>query len=151
MTDRPPRKHIPMAVKRAVFTRQGGICLCGCKTPIWMEIVVNGKKKLKCNVIWDHSPAIRIRDISDDGLDYVPHQLDPNYLVARCPESNRRKTTGNGATTAGADAGLIKKERHREKRAAGMSRKSSKWGSRSFPKRKSIWAKRPMQKRKLRT
>lgn len=105
MRERPARTHIPIATKRAVFERQDGICQCGCKTEIW-----TGRK---CNVEWDHMPALRLRNINRDGTDYDPPQNDPRYLVARCKDSHAIKTRGAGATTAGTDIGAIKKERRR--------------------------------------
>lgn len=115
--DRPARKHIPMAVKRQVSIRQNGVCKCGCGTPIF-----GGK------IHWDHEPALRLRDISPDGTDYVPHQNDPAYLDALCIPAHKAKTNGFG-TTAGCDTGKIKKERKRNKP----------------PKVKKRWASRPMQ------
>lgn len=105
MRTRPPRAHMPIAVKRAVAERQGGICLCGCNTPIWTS--------KKCNVEWDHAPSIRLRDLNRKGDDYIPKQNDPDYIVARCKASHRIKTSGRGATTAFSDIGAIKKERRR--------------------------------------
>lgn len=108
-TDRPKRLHIPIAVKREVAKRQAGICQCGCNTPIWNETG-------KCLVQWDHDPALRIRDINRRGTDYIPPQLDPAHIVARCPVSHHKKTRGTGATTAGTDVGAIKKLRKRERK-----------------------------------
>lgn len=137
--DRPARRAIPIGSKREVAARQGGICECGCDTPIW-----TGKK---CNIEWDHDPALRLRNINADGTDYDPPQHDPDYIVARCEASHDRKTHGTGATTAGTDAGKIKKERRRAK-----PKKRHKWAARKmqsanrFPKKGS----RPMTRRKSR-
>lgn len=103
---RPKRKYIPLAVKRAVGNRQHWVCKCGCGT----EIAV-GK------VHWDHEPALRLRDISPDGSDYIPPQNDPDYLDALCPVAHRAKTSGTGASTAGTDVGKIAKERRRDRPA----------------------------------
>lgn len=100
--DRPKRKYIPLAVKRAVANRQHWVCKCGCGTEI-----VHRK------VHWDHEPALRLRDIAADGSDYLPPQNDPDYLDALCPEAHHAKTHGTGASTAGTDIGKIKKERKR--------------------------------------
>lgn len=119
---RPKRKAVCMASKRIATARQNGICECGCGTPIW-----TGKR---CNIQWDHMPALRLRDVRPDGKDYIPAQQDPAYIVARCRASHAAKTHGTGATTAGSDTGRIKKERKRAK-----------------PKREYRWNSRPMQSR----
>jgi hypothetical protein len=124
---RPPRRNIPIAVKRAVAQRQGGICLCGCKTPIWT--------KQKCNVQWDHDPALRLRDVNRRKSDYIPAQHDPDYIVGRCGASHAAKTHGRGATTAGTDAGKIKKERKREKLHRAPNKPKRGWLSRPLGKR----------------
>lgn len=103
--DRPKRKYIPLAVKQAVANRQDWLCKCGCGTSI-----ASGK------VHWDHEPALRLRDIAPDGLDYIPPQNDPDYIDALCPEAHHAKTRGTGATTAGTDIGKIKKERRRSRK-----------------------------------
>lgn len=102
--ERPNRKYIPLSVKRAVANRQRWVCKCGCGAAI-----ENGK------VHWDHEPALRLRDVSPDGSDYIPPQNDPDYIDALCPASHHAKTHGTGASTAGTDIGKIKKERKRNK------------------------------------
>lgn len=130
MRTRPARKNIPMAVKREVATRQGGICQCGCGTAIaWPE----GDK---CTVEFDHMPALRLREINRAGTDYIPAQNDSDYIVARCTESHLIKTSGSGATTAGTDIGAIKKERRRGRPPRPKTNwpKGQKIPSRPFPK-----------------
>lgn len=105
MRDRPARVHIPIAVKREVAARQGDVCQCGCETPIW-----TGRK---CNVEWDHCPALRLREINRAGDDYTLPQNDPRYIVARCRASHAAKTRGHGATTHRSDMGEIGRERRR--------------------------------------
>lgn len=123
---RPKRTYIPLAARREAGDNQGNVCPCGCGTPVWKDA-----KRTKSAVEWDHVPALRLRDINEDGTDYIPPQNDPRYLVGRCRQSHRKKTSGTGATTAGTDTGYIKKERKRNKP----------------PKRKASWPKRKMQSR----
>jgi hypothetical protein len=132
--DRPPRLYIPIAVKREIAERQDGICECGCGTPIW-----TGKK---CNIQWDHDPALRLRDVRADGTDYIPAQLDPRYIVARCPTSHSAKTHGTGATTAGTDTGKIKKERWR----ARPEKPKRRWGSQKLRSQGFQRGHRPMRR-----
>lgn len=118
---RPPRLHIPIAVKREAARLQGGVCPCGCGTPCWGDA-----KETKALVEWDHDPALRRRTVNEAWTDYIPPQLDPRYIVGRCEASHDRKTRGSGATTAGTDAGYIKKDRKREKLLAGALSKPKK-------------------------
>lgn len=139
---RPPRLYIPLAIKREAARRQNGVCPCGCGTPVWKDA-----KETKPNLQLDHDPALRLRDVNEEWTDYIPAQLDPAYLVWRCADSHGAKTRGRGATTAGTDAGKIKKERWREKDAAGVSKPKRAWGSRAFQKVKTRWPKRSMRGR----
>lgn len=116
MDDRPKRRAIPVAVKRAVCARQNGVCKCGC------GMVVS--EKPKTGTKFDHRPPLRLRDLSQDG-DYTPHQHSADHIDALCRESHDRRTFGTGATTAGTDTGLIKKERKRGK----PPKPSRKWGA----------------------
>jgi hypothetical protein len=139
MPSRPKRKHIPIATKRDIAARQNGVCECGCGTPIW-----TGRK---CNVEWDHMPCLRLRDVLLDGSDYIPAQLDPRYIVARCRRSHKVKTSGSGATTAYSDIGKIKKERRRD-RAPRFKHKIRSQGFRQGHrpmKGRSRWPKRKMR------
>lgn len=104
---RPKRKRIPVAVRKMVCSRQSWLCPCGCGQVVYYET--------KSNTEFDHEPALALRDVNEAGTDYVPPQLDPDYIVARCPDSHLIKTSGSGATTAGTDIGKIKKQRKREK------------------------------------
>lgn len=131
MSDRPKRRAIPVAVKRAILERQGAECICGCGQPVSWQT--------KSDTHFDHEPALRLRAINADGTDYIPAQHDPRYIDARCPESHHAKTHGTGASTAGSDVGKIKKERKRN-RAPKRKRK--------IPPRANPWAKgRKMQSR----
>lgn len=122
---RPKRKAVPQYVRLIVAERQGGVCKCGCGTPIW-----TGKK---CNVQWDHEPALRLRDIDVVAGDYIPPQHDPRYLDGLCRDAHQAKTNGTGASTAGTDTGKIKKER---KRMKGPKKFKKRIQSRGFEKSK---------------
>lgn len=122
MRTRPPRAHIPVAVKREVVARQNFLCKCGCNQAV--------SEKPKTNTDFDHHPALRLRELNRKGDDYIPAQNDPDYIVARCKASHRIKTSGRGATTAFSDIGAIKKER---RRGRPMKPKRA-IPSRSFPK-----------------
>lgn len=104
---RPKRRAIPIAIKRQVCARQDGHCTCGCGLAV--------SEKPKTGTKFDHRPPLRLRNISADGLDYEPHQHSPAHIDALCREAHDRRTFGTGATTAGTDTGLIKKERKRSK------------------------------------
>lgn len=139
---RPKRLHIPIGTKREVAARQGGLCACGCGLIFAAFVAVGpvGRWSIvhRSGVQWDHDPALRLRDVNRMGTDYLPPQLAPFYIVARCRRSHARKTHGTGATTAGTDAGKIRKER----RASRKSRPKRKIQSRGFAK-----VHRPMRSR----
>lgn len=110
MSDRPKRKAIPIGVKREVVARQNGLCRCGCKREVHA-------KNHKATTRFDHHPALFLRLVNDAGDDYIPPQNDPDYIVARCLESDARKTGKrklSGGTTAGSDANANAKQRRRE-------------------------------------
>jgi hypothetical protein len=85
-------------------------------------------------VQWDHDPALIRRDINKSWTDYVPPQLDPAHIVGRCAASHLVKTSGKGATTAGTDVGVAKKERKRNKALAGLVKPKAKIQGRGFRK-----------------
>lgn len=111
----PQRRTIPIRVKRAVSERQHGTCLCGCDAPIWRDAK---RTKVTIGFVWDHEPALKLRNVVEKNgeLEHEPHQHDAAYITARCARSNRLKTSGAGATTAGTDVGKIKKERKRSRK-----------------------------------
>ena len=109
LIERPKRKAIPQRIKQAVVARQDFTCKCGCGALV--------SARPKTDTCFDHRPPLRLRDVLPDGSDYSPAQHDPGYIDAICTREHHTRTHGNGATTAGTDAGLIKKERKREKRA----------------------------------
>jgi hypothetical protein len=143
MIDRPPRKAIPVRIKRAVCARQGGLCKCGCGQPV--------SEKPRTNTHFDHEPALILRDVNRSGTDYVPPQHSARHIDARCPLSHKVKTSGSGATTAGTDIGKRKKERKR-RRCTPKKRIASVGFRSKFHGIKSRWpAGRKMQGRKMLT
>lgn len=119
---RPKRRAIPIATKREVCARHGGLCVCGCGQTV--------SEKSRSDTIFDHVPPIRIRNISVDGKDYDPHQHSAAHIDAICKaESDRRTFRRRGISFS--DAVEIKRERKREKRRAGIVKPKKKW-----PKRK---------------
>jgi len=132
MSNRPPRKAIPIRIKRLIIERQSGVCKCGCNRLV--------SHLPKTNTHFDHEPALILRDVNESGTDYLPPQHDPDYIDARCPDSHRAKTHGTGATTAGTDIGKRKKERKRSRPAKFKRR----WPRRNMapnrkPRRRSKW------------
>ena len=100
----PKRKNIPDRIKRLVVERQGGLCGCGCGRKVeW--------KKHRKTTRFDHFPAIEFRPVNAAGTDYIPPQLDPDHIVARCVESDRLKTSGKPHTSVGSDAHMAGKIR----------------------------------------
>lgn len=95
--DRPRRKAIPDKIKLQVVLRQGGLCKhCGHK--------LEGLE----TVNFDHRPAIINRDVNEDRTDYLPAQLDPEYIEAiHISPCHDVRTNGPGGekriTTAGSD------------------------------------------------
>lgn len=130
---RPPRRTIPVAVKRAVIARQWGVCHGD-------RCYAGVDSKPGSNTHFDHAWALRLRDINADGTDYVPHQHDDRYIDALCPPCHHAKTHGTGATTAGTDIGKIKKER----KAGRPGKPKRKMQGRGFPPKGS----RPMRSKK---
>lgn len=124
---RPKRKNIPRRTKDIVLARQGGICLCGCGSSDKLE--------------FDHVPALRLRDLTPDGKEYIPGQHSASHIVARCKPSHRAKTSGTGATTAGSDIGAIKKERKRSRKPK-FKRKIANRGFQKPPPSYNAWTKR---------
>lgn len=100
MIARPKRKAIPQRIRRIIEHRQNGLCFCGCNRSIMPGSQVE----------WDHSPALQLRPINAAGTDYIPAQLDPAHIVARCPASHKCKTFGlSKATSLNSDIHAIAK------------------------------------------
>lgn len=129
---RPKRKAIPTSVKCDVLRRQRAHC-AECKQPLWPSDPTE----------YDHRPAIILRSVNSAGTDYVPPQLDPDYIEALHADCHQKRTTGRkpGAartvTTKGSDAHLAAKFRRIE--GKNKPRRKSPIKSRGFakgPKRK---------------
>lgn len=135
---RPKRKNIPDRIKRVVVERQGGLCLCGCWRPVhW--------RKHKTTTRFDHTPGIFLRTVNAAGTDYVPPQLYPDYIVARCVESDENLRSGgkSRATTAGRQTNANAKQRKREK----PPEPKRAWGSRPLRSGKTTWPTRKIENR----
>lgn len=135
--NRPKRKNIPDRIKRIVVERQEGVCPCGCWCPVhW--------RKHKATTRFDHTPGIFNRPVNDAGTDYVPPQLDPAYIVARCVESDEVIRSGGKAraTTAGRQTNANAKQRKRDKAARGDTKPKRAWAKRKMQRAKRPWPKR---------
>jgi hypothetical protein len=84
------RKNIPLSVQLAVALRQLGFA--------------KGQR-----VDFDHDPALGLRDWDEEKQDFIPPQLDPEFIVIRTEPDHDRKTNGNGATSYGSDKHAIAK------------------------------------------
>jgi hypothetical protein len=64
----------------------------------------------KCErVDFDHDPALGLRPWDDEKQDFIPPQLDPDFIVIRTEPAHDKKTNGNGATSYGSDKHAIAK------------------------------------------
>ena len=84
------RKAIPLSIKLAVALRMLGF--------------VKGQR-----VDFDHDPALGLRDWDEEKQDFIPPQLDADFIVIRTEPDHDRKTNGNGATSYGSDKHAIAK------------------------------------------
>jgi hypothetical protein len=48
---------------------------------------------------WDHFPALARRAVNEDGTDWVPAQLDPEYIRPMRKHDHLQKTTGKKGTS----------------------------------------------------
>lgn len=104
MTERPKRKAIPDAVKlRAVLRVEGRCKQCGER--------LGDLSGLQ----FDHRPALVNRPVNEDGTDYVPAQLDAEYIEPLHLDCHDQRTNGPGGekriTTAGSDKHVAAKTR----------------------------------------
>jgi hypothetical protein len=83
------RKSIPLSVKLAVALRMLGL----------------KDEKIQ----WDHDPALALREWDAKAGDFIPPQLDPNFIVARTKAAHAEKTNGKKATSYGSDKHAIAK------------------------------------------
>jgi hypothetical protein len=84
------RKDIPLRVKLAVALRMLGFA--------------KGQR-----VDFDHDPALGLRDWDEEKRDFIPPQLDADFIVIRTKPDHDKKTNGNGATSYGSDKHAIAK------------------------------------------
>jgi hypothetical protein len=84
------RKDIPLRVKLAVALRMLGF--------------VKGQR-----VDFDHDPALGLRDWDEAAQDFIPPQLDPEFITIRSKPAHDVKTNGNSATSYGSDKHAIAK------------------------------------------
>jgi hypothetical protein len=115
MSDRPKRKAIPDAVKLEAVLRVNGRCpQCGER--------LGALKGLQ----FDHRPALINRDVAEDGTDYVPGQLDPDFIEPLHVKCHDIRTNGPGGekriTTAGSDKHTRDKTRRLAERGAPQAR-----------------------------
>lgn len=120
---RPKRKRIPLGVQRAVEARQEGRC-AHCGGPLGPDTE------------YDHRPPLWEREVSAEGTDYVPPQLDSDHIHALHVLCHLERTTGRKAdaertvTTKGSDAHRRKLERRRTakpKRKAKIPQRVNPW------------------------
>lgn len=144
--ERPRRKAVPDKLKLFLVLRQGARCAdCGHK-------LVPGE------IQYDHRPALINRDVNEEGTDYVPAQLDPEYLQALHNDCHDVRTFGPGGekriTTAGSDIGVrdkVTRLQEQQERIAETRRRilapSDPEAGRPSPKPKYNWGKRPLRSR----
>lgn len=88
------RKDIPLSVKLAAALRMLGFTKDD-------------------QVQYDHDPALGLRDWDDERGDFIPPQLDPEFIVIRTKAAHRTKTSGRKgearSTSYGSDAHAIAK------------------------------------------
>lgn len=96
---RPKRKAIPVAVKLESVLRLDGKC------PHCSERLGDLK-----GLNFDHRPALINRSVNEAGTDYVPPQLDPEFIEPMHIDCHKQRTFGPGGekriTTAGSDIGI---------------------------------------------
>jgi hypothetical protein len=84
------RKDIPLRVKLAVALRMLGFA--------------KGQR-----VDFDHDPALGLRPWDEGKQDFIPPQLDPDFIVVRTKPDHDKKTNGSGGTSYGSDKHAIAK------------------------------------------
>jgi hypothetical protein len=110
MADRPKRKNIPDKIRLEVVLMQDGRCP-HCKERLGPLSGLN----------FDHRPAIINREVNEAGTDYIPPQLDPEYIQAihEIP-CHRERTIGPGGerrtTVAGSDIHIRDKIKRLERK-----------------------------------
>jgi hypothetical protein len=84
------RKDISLRVKLAVALRMLGFA--------------KGQR-----VDFDHDPALGLRPWDEETQDFIPPQLDPDFIVVRTKPDHDKKTNGSGGTSYGSDKHAIAK------------------------------------------
>lgn len=92
MTNYPARKDISWQIKAYLYHKQDGLCAgCGATLELFKPRAVHA----------DHNPALTIRPLNEDGTDYDPPQLDPNYIdllgYECCHKEKSKDDTTRGA------------------------------------------------------
>ena|SRR3990167_2349337 len=119
---RPKRKAILDRIKLLVVLRQNALCShCG---------ILLGPIDA---IAFDHRPAIALREIDHAHNDYVPAQLNSDYIEAVHRDCHNIRTFGKPATTAGSDIGNIAKAKRLAKRGK-ITKPKRKIPSRPFAK-----------------
>lgn len=146
MSERPKRKQPPLGVKatvlRRALDRQGAGPLGGIarvvRLPLYQEVPaleamlreVLGTERIQ----YDHRPPLADRDVNAEGTDYIPPQLDPEYIEAVSVEEHGRRTNGTKATTLNSDT-------HRRKKLRSLTGQNKPRPKRKIPSRplRSSW------------
>lgn len=129
---RPKRKAISKGLKDRRRAAQGGLCV-ECGLPLGDDIRA------------DHRPPLWQREVNADGTDYIPAQLDPDFIQILHPKCHDRLTFGRAidaektVTILGSDVWVKKKFDRLEGRT--KPRPKTRWPKRKlegrpFPKRK---------------
>lgn len=95
---RPDRRFIPI-----------GIRLQAC-------LIILGFDPFNEQIEWDHSPALGLRTVNDDGTDYEPAQLDPHFIRPMRKADHLVKTSGRKgeskySSNGGGDTSRVAKAR----------------------------------------
>lgn len=128
----PRRKRIPDSVKLAVALRALG-------------------HKDERGIDWSHEPALQLRAINDDGTDYKPGQLDPDYIFIRPKPEHAKITFKDNGTGRGDISAIAHTRRVTRKHDEHIARMQSKLGMSAAPApkpRKRQWPKRKFQRRR---
>lgn len=124
----PRRKPIPDSVKVQVLLRQLGL---------------KGKK-----VDWSHEPALGLRAIKQDGSDYDPAQLDPEFIYAREAEDHDKLTFKDNGSGRGDLAAIAHVKRTAKKHRAHQEAMAAKAEGRTIERpRKAMIRSRGFDKR----
>ena len=96
------RPYMTVSVKRVVWSRQNGVCGCGCGEPL------SDRPKA---THYDHHPALGLRRYNPATKTYTPGANDPRFIQALLEACHHKKTFGSGATCVDGDSHKIPKAR----------------------------------------